>query len=335
MQTQTISTQPQSAALRLVSTKDMSREEWLEIRKQGIGASDAATAAGLNPYQSALELWMVKTGRDKNLPQVDPNDMDSPMYWGTLLEPMVAEAYSRKTGNKLRRVNAVLQHPDPDKHWMLANLDYTVVSNSDVQILECKTAGKYGAKLWEDGVPLYYQIQVQHQLAVTGKQSADICVLICGQELQVHRIERDEAAIANLIELERSFWHCVENDIPPSVDGSESSQRALLALNPQDAGTVLDFTTDGELKQCFDELIQVRDALSDLTKQEDVLKQTIQQAMGDASQALFPAGSVTWKASKSSTILDTKALLADNPELLEHYGKTRQGSRRFLIRQAS
>ena len=50
-------------ALRLASTKGMSRDEWLIMRKQGIGSSDAATAVGLNPYQSPLELWMIKTGR--------------------------------------------------------------------------------------------------------------------------------------------------------------------------------------------------------------------------------------------------------------------------------
>ena len=43
-------------ALRLASTKGMSRDEWLIMRKQGIGSSDAATAVGLNPYQSPLEL---------------------------------------------------------------------------------------------------------------------------------------------------------------------------------------------------------------------------------------------------------------------------------------
>ena len=42
---------PQRPALRLVSTKDLSREEWLEVRKQGIGASDCAAALGINPYQ--------------------------------------------------------------------------------------------------------------------------------------------------------------------------------------------------------------------------------------------------------------------------------------------
>ena len=55
-------------ALRLVSTKELPREDWLQIRKQGIGSSDAAAAVGLNPYKSQLELWMEKTGRDAGMP---------------------------------------------------------------------------------------------------------------------------------------------------------------------------------------------------------------------------------------------------------------------------
>ena len=125
-------------ALRLVSTKGMNREQWLKVRKQGIGASDAAAAVGLNPYQSPLELWMIKTGRDGLLPAPDPDDIHTPLYWGNLLEPKVAEAYAKATGNKVRRVNAVLQHPDADKSWMLANLDYSVVGNPEIGRASCR-----------------------------------------------------------------------------------------------------------------------------------------------------------------------------------------------------
>lgn len=80
--------QPKSVrpALRLVKTNTLSRDEWLEVRKHGIGSSDAAAALGLNPYKSQLELWMEKTGRDTDLPKPDPTDTTAPVYWGTLLE---------------------------------------------------------------------------------------------------------------------------------------------------------------------------------------------------------------------------------------------------------
>jgi putative phage-type endonuclease len=318
-------------ALRLVSTNNLSREEWLDTRKQGIGGSDAAAAVGLSPYKSQLELWLEKTGRDLTLSKPDPNDDTSPVYWGTLLEPIVASAYTKRTGNRVRKINAVLQHPDPNLSWMLANLDREVVGNPDVSILECKTAGQYGAKSWRDGVPEYVQLQVQHQLAVTGKASADVAVLICGQALEVHRIHRDETLIERLIALEQQFWNYVISDTPPPTDGSESSAKALAALYPADNSELIDFTQDDELNQTFSRLLEVRQVISDTTQEESELKQRIQAAMGSASKCLFNNGEISWKKSKDSSAIDTVALLKDHPNLLPSYSITRTGSRRFLI----
>ncbi|WP_396621408.1 YqaJ viral recombinase family protein [Marinobacter sp. W-8] len=321
----------QRPALRLVSTKGLSRDEWLRVRKQGIGSSDAAAAVGMNPYQSQLELWMVKTGRDAGLPKPDSDDPSSPVYWGHILEPIVADQYSQQTGRKVRRVNAVLQHPDPDKHWMLANLDYSVVADEEVQILECKTAGEFGSRLWKEGVPDYIQCQVQHQLAVTGKQAADVCVLLCGQELKIHRVERNEELIEALYVLEQQFWDFVETDTPPPTDGTESAERALRSLYPRDTGQTIDLTPSKDLSDAFDELLAVRAQIETLGATESHLKQRIQSQMGEASRAIFPSGCVTWKRSKDSVGLDVKKLLNDQPELLDMYPLTKSGSRRFLV----
>jgi len=312
----------QLRALRLVSTKELSRESWLTIRKQGIGSSDAAAAVGLNPYQSQLELWMIKTGRDGNLPKVDPNDESSPMYWGTILEPIVAVHYTKRTGHKVRRINAVLQHPEADKSWMLANIDYSVVGSDEVQILECKTAGEFGSRLWRDGVPEYIQCQVQHQMAVTGKAVVDVCVLICGQEIRVYRIERDDELIARLIELERKFWHYVEHDIEPPADGSDSAGQALRALYPQDSGSTLDLTEDLALSTAFIGMVKMRAEIESRKEIEDQLKQQIQQRMAEASKAIFRSGSVTWKRSKSGS----RRFLINAPSIAATEMKTIEGT---------
>lgn len=302
---------PSRPALKLVKTTDLSRDDWLKVRQGGIGSSDAAAAVGLNPYQSQLALWLNKTGRDALMDKPDPSDETSPMYWGTLLEPIVAAHYTKRTGNRVRKVNAVLQHPSHP--WMRANLDREVMGSPDVQILECKTAGLNGARLWQDGVPEYVQLQVMHQLAVTGKQAADVAVLICGQELRVHRIERDDIMIARLIELERRFWQMVEQDQAPPADGSDSAHQALLALYPQDTGQVVDLTGDVDMAAVFSDLLAVRQMLSAQTQLEEQLKQRIQQRMGEASRAIFETGEVSWKRCKD--------------------GPTRTGTRRFLVTQ--
>lgn len=317
-------------ALKLVKTQNLSREQWLAVRKGGIGSSDAAAAVGLNPYKSQLELWMEKTGREAALPKVDPGDETSPMYWGTLLEPIVAAHYTRRTGHKVRRINAVLQHPQ--EPWMLANLDREVIGAPDVQILECKTAGMNGARLWKEGVPEYVQLQVMHQLAVTGKQAADVAVLICGQELAIHRIERDEPLIAQLIELEQRFWRLVETDTAPPADGSESAAVALRALWPQDSGAVLDFRGDLEMSAAFSDLVSLRELLASTEQREAELRQRIQQRLGEASIARFDAGEVRWKRSKDGSTLDTERFQADHPEIASRYRVTRPGARRFTVK---
>lgn len=315
--------------LRLVSTKDLSRNEWLDVRKRGIGSSDSSAAIGLNPYKSQLELWLEKTNRDQHLAKPNPDDDSTPVFWGVVLEPVVASQYQRRSGNKVRKVNAVLQHPEIP--WMLANIDREVVGSSEVQILECKTAGINGAKLWRDGVPKYVEVQVMHQLAVTGKQAADVAVLLGGQQLEVYRIERDELLIKHLIELERQFWHYVETDTPPPADGSDSAERALRLLYPDDDGEELDFTHDQILNETFCNLKQVRHTLTELNQRESELKQKLQQAIGSASKAAFVDGKISWKKSKDSVAIDTSALLADNPELKSRYQIHKPGSRRFLV----
>ena len=316
-------------ALKLVKTNNMDRDQWLTVRKQGIGSSDAAAAVGLNPYCSPLELWLIKTGRDGNLPKTDPNDETSPAYWGTLLEHVVAAHFTKRTGHRVRRINAVLQHPT--EPWMLANIDREVIGAPDVQVLECKTAGFQGSFLWREGVPEYIQLQVMHQLAVTGKQAADVAVLICGQDLQIHRIQRDEAMIAKLIELERAFWHYVETDTQPPADGSDSADVALRCLYPRDSGQTLDLSDDLEMSGVFSDLLAVRDVLTKNAQLEAQLKQRIQQRMGDATQVLFETGDVTWRRSKDGTGLDTASLLKDQPDLLTRYSLVKPGSRRFLV----
>jgi len=320
-----------NSAKRLVNTKNMADQDWLEIRKQGIGSSDAATACGLNPYLSMLELWMIKTGRQTQNVE-DESSGVAPLYWGKQLEPLVAEYYRMHTNNKVRRVNAVLQHPDPDKSFMLANLDYAVVGSDDVQILECKTAGEHGTKLWRDGVPLYVLCQVQHQLAVTGKQAAHVCVLLCGHETKIFKVSRDEAVIEQIIQAERAFWACVEQDIPPSVDASASAAKAIQQLYPKHIPlSVEDLSTLPEANQLFAQLLKSKQQIE--TQQEifEQSKHQIQMLMKEAERAIFQAGSVVWKRAKDSIGLDSKTLLKAQPELLEKYPLHRTGSRRFNI----
>ncbi|MBS1208791.1 MAG: endonuclease [Proteobacteria bacterium] len=309
-------------AVRLVSTKDMSREKWLEVRNGGIGSSDAAAAVGLSPYKSPLELWLEKTNRK----QPENISEKEAVFWGTTLEPILAAVYQQRTGNKVRRVNAVLQHPT--QSFMLANLDRAVGYDG---ILEIKTASYHSAPLWEETVPEAYQCQVLHQLAVTGKAWADVAVLIGGQDFRIYRIERDEEKIFDLVDQEIGFWQSVTDDVPPDADGSDSCGRALDWMYPQDSGETIDCTDSDQLNRLFCELLDMKRRREQLEFLEATHKQTIQSAMGNATTALFVGGKVSWKKPKDSQGIDLKRLLTDQPALAAQYAITTPGTRRFLM----
>ncbi|MDC7712349.1 YqaJ viral recombinase family nuclease [Vogesella indigofera] len=313
-------------ALRLASTLELSRQQWLALRGLGIGSSDAASSVGLSPYKSALSLWLEKTGRR------EPEDLSEKqaVLWGTVLEPVLANVYAAQTGRKVRRVNAVLQHAEHSH--MLANLDREVRCPKLGQgILEIKTASYHSAPQWEEGIPVAYQCQVLHQLAVTGLNWADVAVLIGGQDFRIYRVTRDDDKINDLIEREQDFWALVRFDQPPPPDGSDDAGQALNWLFPRDNGTTLDLSDSTDGNALFHTLLALRERREELEQQEAQAKQQLQTVLGDATGALFASGRISWKKPKDREQTDLERLTADHPDLLQQYRKPVSSSRRFVI----
>lgn len=181
----------------LVLPIDAPRAEWLDARRTGIGSSDASAVAGLNEWASPLSVWLDKL--DGN--PLSDRDNEA-MEFGRELEPVVANAFARRTDRKLRRIGLVRSLEWP---WMLASCDRAVVG--EPALVECKTTAWYRGREWDDDeIPDHAVIQAHHQLAVTGLERVYVPVLIGGQHLEHRVVERDEQAIANLVEVTGRFW---------------------------------------------------------------------------------------------------------------------------------
>ena len=90
-----------------IPTKDLTRLEWLELRREGIGGSDASVVMGENPYRSILQLWEEKTGRKEIT-----DEGNEYTYWGTLMEDVIRHEFMKRTGLKVRQKHFMIFHAD-------------------------------------------------------------------------------------------------------------------------------------------------------------------------------------------------------------------------------
>lgn len=185
-------------ALRLVNTKEITQNDWLEYRRHGIGGSDVSALVGMNRYRSPMTVYLDKIGE---LPPIEDNEA---MYWGRTLEEIVAQEFAFRTNKKIRKCNFLMQHPEHD--FMLANVDRLIVGENAG--LEVKTANEYAKEDWQgETVPKEYALQCHHYMACTNADRWYVAVLIGGNKFEWRVIERDDTIIQNLIEIEHNFWH--------------------------------------------------------------------------------------------------------------------------------
>lgn len=305
-----------------ISTKDMSHEEWLKIRKTGIGGSDAGAVCDQNPYVSAMEVF-----RDKTSKETEEIDSES-MRQGRDLEPYVARRFMEETGLKVRRSNVMYR--SRENPFMIADVDRLLVGRDAG--LECKTASAYNAGKWKDGrIPPHYLIQCLHYMAVTGKKEWYIAVVILGQEFQYRRIAWDSQLIGDLTAVEKAFWkNHVETGIMPQPDGSKACDE-MLSRYYDKARTESSIPLVG-----FDEKLERREQLIEMMDRLEREKKTIEQEvkcfMGDNERAFSDKYSVSWKNVESMR-LDTKRVKKEHPELYQDFSAATV-TRKFTVHAA-
>lgn len=188
-----------------VRTENLEEHEWLAWRRKGIGGSDVAAALGLSPYKTAKELYFDKIDVEPIIPGEDKSIM---FEIGHLLEDVVAQIFSKKTGLPVFRDQTMYQHPLFP--FMLADVDRFVREpDGSISILECKTSHYNTQFLWANGaIPRHYELQVRHYMSVMNINKAYIACLFSNNEDDFvwRTIERDlDEEESNILQLQH-FW---------------------------------------------------------------------------------------------------------------------------------
>ena len=305
-----------------IATAEMNRGEWLQLRKTGLGGSDAGAVCGLNPYSSPVIVF-----RDKTCEETEEQEGEI-LRQGRDLEDYVAQRFMEASGLKVRRSNFMYrskEHP-----FMIADVD-RLVAGEDAG-LECKTVSAYSADQWKDGdIPLHYLIQCYHYMSVLNKKTWYIAAVILGRGFTYRKLVWDDDLIAGIIEAEKNFWyrHVVPGVIP-DPDGSEICDEVLNQY----------FHTAGKkdlLKLTgFDEKLERREKIAaeikKLQEEQKQIEQEVKLFMKDHERAANDRYRITW-SNVSSAKLDVKRIKEEQPEIYRDYMQV-SSYRRFQVRSA-
>lgn len=304
-----------------IPTANMSREEWLEYRRNSIGGSDTAALLGLDEYRSPYSLWCEKVGK------VIPDDISDKeaVRLGNDLEDYVAKRFMEATGKKVRKDNHIIYNDQFS--FAHANIDRAVIGENAG--LECKTTSSWEIlQQCRDGqFPDRWYTQMVHYMMVTGAAKWYLGVLVLGKGFYNFEITRDEAEIEALASAESEFWQYVTNNTAPPLDGTEATQDALKTiLADSTPGRAIDLTGVSHHLNLYLALKEQIKGLEDSMYEHQA---HIMNFMQDAERGTFDKVSVSFKK-QTRQIFDRKSYEAEHGKIPKGYF-TESTSRPFKL----
>ncbi len=271
------------------------REEWLEARRSSIGASESPGILGHGyASDSAMATYASKLGiLDDVIDETTRRRMDI----GTAIEPVIRELFTAETGlavyNDAFDSGSYARCVSDERPHVSASLDGEIYNG----VFEAKNVDAFLRHDWDDAPPLRVQIQVQHQMYVTGYTRAYVAALIGGNELVIHEVERDEAFIQAMLPALDEFWDYVESKTPPPPDHTRATSEALWRLYPQDDGESVDLPP--EALEWDESLQDLKKTIKKMEEERRGFENEIKACIGEAAYGLLPDGKrYSWKTTE-------------------------------------
>lgn len=255
-------------------------DAWLEWRRQGVTATDAAILLNRSPYKTPWRLWAEKTGY-ANEEDLSANPL---VQNGIAQEDAARRAFEQQYNDLLLPVCVESsEHP-----FIRASLDGLNNSGEPVE-LKCPSETVWNeVRLEKTNSAAYqlYYIQVQHQLLATGASQGWL-VFYCNQQIATFQINRDEPLIQTLLDQAQIFWQQVKDKQPPAKD----PQRDLYVPQGQEMER---WITAAEEYRLYDAEIQaLKKRLAQLQERQKAPLDALKSLMGDYYHADFCGVMVT------------------------------------------
>lgn len=268
------------------------QEHWLEMRKSDVTSTESAALFGMSPYLTHFDLWHRK--RTGIVPEFQTN---SRMAWGNRLEAAIAYGIAEEQGWEVKPMKEYFRDPDAR---MGSSFDFVITSLGEPVHLEIKNvdylAFRDGWIEHEDGsieAPEHIEMQVQHQMAVSGFKRAFIGAFIGGNRGVVIERQRDEDVIAAIKAKVADFWRTVDEGQEPDPVMPGDAEVIIRLNQYAKPGKVLDASSDDVLADLIERYKLAAAAEKNAGEDKDVAKAEIFKHIGDAEKVLTSEFSVS------------------------------------------
>jgi putative phage-type endonuclease len=282
--------------------------EWQHVRwrdennKCVVGASEVSTIMGCNPYESVAEMAV----RKMLPPQV--SETNDAMTRGNVLEPALITHASNALGINLITPDIMYRNGR-----FIATLDAEAIDDPTL-LVEAKTNNHwaFGSEL-----PDSWFWQAQAQMHCTGADKVTFVILDRHMRLGFELVERSDDAIARMEEAVEAFCLCVDEERMPA--DAVLTAPLVTELYKDAKGEV---ELEGNILYLLGEWEAAKHAIKEAEERERNTKDEIARMLLDKEFGTVCGTRVVSFKTQSSSRLDSKALLADHPELKDAYTKT-------------
>lgn len=296
------------------------RDEWLQRRRTGIGASDVAGIIGLSPWASPYSVWADKTGLTSD---TEPTDV---MQIGLLAEHVIAPMYTARTGRTLHGVQ--LECANAEHLWQKCTLDAFEGDTDDLTaadaLVEMKWTGE-SVKAWDEEIPLHYRCQAAWQSIVTGIEQVRFAVIHSAfgrHQFAIYDYTPDPDDKAMIERACSEFWHeHVLTGIAPDVDHSTATTDAITEAwgRIPDADDVMYADDDLSLQETVRALDRARRDRLAAQDNEKQISNLLKARMQDCTELVVDGEPIcSWRPQQTNR-LDTTALRKAHPDIADQF----------------
>jgi len=270
-------------------------QHWLQLRAEDITSTETPALFGLSPYTTLFELWHRK--KDKLVLELEPNER---MKWGTRLQDAIANGIGLDQGWSIRHMKEYIRDPELR---MGSSFDFEIETltpygeNGVGQIaekglLEIKNvdslAFRDGWAIEGDDLeaPPHIELQVQHQLAVSGRKFAYIGALIGGNRVALIKREPDEKIIKEIKRRVASFWLTVVMEQEPKPDFAKDAAFITRLYGYAEPNKVLDARNDEKFTKLMIKYKEAGDRAKQAEEEKNIAKAELLTLAGDAEKVL-------------------------------------------------